>query len=196
MIKLQIRKLAVYIMFQKSLIHLFQYRHESNMSHKNCPNLTSNHKSHTVREGLNKSIDTLVIPYCIKNLLVACNMKWSTSDLVQCAYITFEMVSFSGMPTTCPITPSPCGRPTQPLWPHVSTFCMEEHKGKDQGPFNPFGLTLIPALIRYHINYKMWHEIIYSLPKLQRMHRLSVGKDEYFHHILYITFPCWNSQNK
>ena len=152
------------------------------MSHKNCPNLTSNCKSHTLplREGLNKYVNT-TLPH--KNPLVVCRMKWSTSDLVQHAYITFETISLSGMPTICPRTPSPCGRPIRALSPHVNTFCIEEHKGKDQGPFYYFVLILIQALISYHINYEMWHEIIYSLPKLKRMHRLSVGriKDKYFH---------------
>ena len=37
---------------------------------------------------------------------------------------------------------------------------------------------LIPARITNYIHYKVWDEIFSSIPKLQRLHRWSLGMDK------------------
>ena len=45
-------------------------------------------------------------------------------------------------------------------------------------PFYLHGLTLIPAWISNHMPCKVWDEITYPIPKLQRLHRWSLGMDK------------------
>ena len=54
-------------------------------------------------------------------------------------------------------------------------------------PFYPHVLTLIPAWISNYIHYNLWDEIT-SIPKLQRLRRLSLGMDKWFYPTLYWAF--------
>ena len=62
-------------------------------------------------------------------------------------------------------------------------------------PFYIHGLTLIPAWISNPMPSKVWDEISYPFPKLQRLHRWSLGiiNNVIPHFIMdVITYPCWD----
>ena len=65
--------------------------------------------------------------------------------------------------------------------PHLDTKCEWHRSGYycyvlyAWGPFHQHGLTLISAWIGNYIHYKMWDEITYPIPKLQRLHCWSLG---------------------
>ena len=49
---------------------------------------------------------------------------------------------------------------------------------RTNGTFYSHGLSLIPAWICNHMLSKVWDEITLSIPKLQRIHRWSLGMDK------------------
>ena len=53
------------------------------------------------------------------------------------------------------------------------------------GQFYEYGITLIPAWMNNYIHYKVWDEISFSIPKLQRCNRWSLGVDKLFHPTLF-----------
>ena len=59
----------------------------------------------------------------------------------------------------------------------------------------PLLLTSVPAWISNRTHSKVWNEMYIYIPKLQRLHRWSLGMDKLFHPTLYdgcITYPFWD----
>ena len=59
------------------------------------------------------------------------------------------------------------------------------HVNAVQGPLLLTWIILIPTWISNHICNEVWDEITQTFPKLQRLHRWSLGMDKWFHPILY-----------
>ena len=58
------------------------------------------------------------------------------------------------------------------------------HLGSELSPYLIIRLISIPTWMSNYIHYKVWDDYL-SNPKLQRLHRLSLGMDRLFHLTVY-----------